>query len=63
MYLRQSKQSRADGSTLSHLQIAESVWDPLKKRSRVRIVYNCGRSDDPEVTERLRPLVSQQLFE
>ena len=42
MYLRQSKQSRADGSTLSHLQIAESVWDPLKKRSRVRIVYNCG---------------------
>ena len=27
MYLRQSKQTRADGSTLSHLQIAESVWD------------------------------------
>ena len=61
MYLRQSKQSRADGSTLSHLQIAESVWDPLKKRSRVHIVYNCGRSDDPEVTERLRRLARSIL--
>ena len=61
MYLRQSKQTRADGSTLSHLQIAESVWDPLKKRSRVRIVYNCGRSDDPEVTERLRRLARSIL--
>ena len=61
MYLRQSKQTRADGSTLSHLQIAESVWDPLKKRSCVRIVYNCGCSDDPEVTERLRRLARSIL--
>ena len=37
MYLRQSNQKRADGSVLSHLQIAENVWDPVKKRSRVRI--------------------------
>ena len=44
MYLRQTNQKRADGSVLSHYQIAESVWDPAKKRSRVRIVYNCGRS-------------------
>ena len=36
MYLRQSNQKRADGSVLSHLQIAENVWDPVKKRSRVR---------------------------
>ena len=27
MYLRQSNQERADGSVLSHLQIAESVWN------------------------------------
>ena len=53
-YLRQSNQKRADGSVLSHLQIAESVWDPVKKRSRVRIVHNCGRSDDPAAAERLR---------
>ena len=39
MYLRQSNQKRADGSVLSHLQIAENVWDPIKKRSRVRIIH------------------------
>ena len=61
MYLRQSNQKRADGSVLSHLQIAESVWDPVKKRSRVRIVYNCGRSDDPAAAERLRRLASSIL--
>ena len=60
-YLRQSNQKRADGSVLSHLQIAESVWDPVKKRSRVRIVHNCGRSDDPAAAERLRRLASSIL--
>ena len=61
MYLRQSKQKRADGSVLSHLQIAENVWDPEKKRSRVKILYNCGRSDDPKATERLRRLARSIL--
>ena len=40
MYLRESRQKRADGSTLAHLQLAENHWDPVTKRSRVRIVYN-----------------------
>ena len=61
MYLRQSNQKRADGSVLSHLQIAENVWDPIKKRSRVRIVHSCGRSDDPKATERLRRLARSIL--
>ena len=61
MYLRQSTQKRADGSTLRHLQIAENVWDPDKKRSRVRILYNCGRADDPKATERLRRLARSIL--
>ena len=61
MYLRQSNQKRADGSVLSHLQIAANVWDPVKKRSRVRIVYNCGRSDDPKSAERLRRLARSIL--
>ena len=61
MYLRTSRQKRADGSTLSHLQLAENVWDPKKKRSRVRIVYNFGRADDPAVTERLRRLAHSVL--
>ncbi len=61
MYLRQSTQKRADGSALRHLQIAENVWDPVKKRSRVRILYNCGRADDPKATERLRRLARSIL--
>ena len=61
MYLRQSTQKRADGSVLRHLQIAENVWDPAKKRSRVRILYNCGRADDPKATERLRRLARSIL--
>ncbi len=61
MYLRQSTQKRADGSTLRHLQIAENVWDPVKKRSRVRILYNCGRADDPKAAERLRRLARSIL--
>lgn len=61
MYLRESHQKRADGSFLTHLQIAENVWDPQKRRSRVRIVYNCGRADDPVVAERLRRLARSIL--
>ena len=61
MYLRQSTQKRADGSKLRHLQIAENEWDPVNKRSRVRILYNCGRADDPKATERLRRLARSIL--
>ncbi len=61
MYLRVSRQKRADGSEISHLQFAESAWDPVKKRSRVRIVYNFGRAEDPQVIERLRRLANSIL--
>ena len=54
MYLRESKQRRADGSVVIYLQLAENVWDAGKRRSQASIVYNCGRADDPEVIERLR---------
>ena len=56
MYLRESRQKRADGSVLTHLQLAENVWDPDKQRAQVKIIYNCGRADDPANTERLRRL-------
>jgi len=61
MYLRQSRQKRADGSSLAHLQLAENVWDPEKKRSKVRILHNFGRADDPAVTERLQRLAKSIL--
>ena len=61
MYLRETKQRRADGSVVTYLQLAENVWDPGKRRSQARIIYNCGRADDPEVTERLRRLARSIL--
>lgn len=61
MYLRESRQRRADGSVLTHLQLAENVWDPEKQRARVQILYNCGRADDAASTERLRRLARSIL--
>jgi len=61
MYLRTTSQKRKDGSKLTHLQIAESHWNAEKKRSENRIVYSCGRADDPETIERLRQLAKSIL--
>jgi hypothetical protein len=61
MYLRETHQKRADGSLVTHLQLAESVWNPKKKRSEVRILYNCGRAEDPRTAERLKKLAQSIL--
>lgn len=61
MYLRETRQKRADGSYLTHLQLAESIWDPVKRQSKIRVIYNCGRADDPAVAERLRRLARSIL--
>jgi hypothetical protein len=61
MYLRETRQKRADGALVTHLQLAESVWNPRKKRSEVRMIYNGGRADDPQSAERLRQLARSIL--
>ena len=61
MYLRETRQKRADGSLVTHLQLVESVWNPHKKRSEVRILHNCGRAEDPKTAERLRNLARSIL--
>src|SRR5215211_2687783 len=61
MYLRETRQKRADGSLVTHLQLAESVWNPKTKRSEVRILYNCGRAEDAKTAERLRHLARSIL--
>ncbi len=61
MYWRESRQKRADGCVVTHLQLAESTWNPQKKRSEVRIVYNCGRAENPQSAERLRKLAQSIL--
>jgi len=55
MYLRETRQKLASG-TLTHLQLVESVWNPAKGHSEIRILINFGRAGDPAVTERLRRL-------
>ncbi len=58
MFLRTSTQRRADGSKLVHFQIVESYWDPARKRSRTRVIHNCGRAEDPATVDRLRRLAA-----
>jgi len=61
MYLRESKQKRADGSLVTYLQLAENTWNPEKRRAQTRILCNCGRADDEVVIERLRRLAKSIL--
>jgi len=61
MYLRESKQKRADGSVVIYLQLAENVWNPDKGRSQAHIIFNCGRADDAKATEKLRRLARSIL--
>jgi len=61
MFLRSSTQKRADGSVITHLQIAESTWSSKKKRAETRIVYNCGRAEDEATIEKLRKLARSIL--
>jgi hypothetical protein len=37
------------------------VWNPSKGRSETHILYNCGRAEDPEVTERLRRAAPEEI--
>ena len=61
MYLRETRQKRVGGQVITHLQLAESVWNPSKKRSETRVLCNCGRADDVQVLERLRRLARSIL--
>lgn len=61
MFLRVTKQKLKTGTEIQHYQLAESVWERQKKRSRTNIVYNFGRVDDPAVVKRLRKLARSIL--
>jgi hypothetical protein len=63
MYLRSTAQKRKDGSVIRYLQLAQNVWDPVKKRSRAEIVYSFGREDaaNRAALERLVSSVSRFL--
>jgi hypothetical protein len=61
MFVRVSTQKRADGTTIQHHQLVESVWNRDRKRSEPKIIYNFGRIDDAEVVDRLRKLANSIL--
>ena len=44
MFLRTTKQKLKSGTELQHYQLAESIWDKKKKRSRTNIIYNFGQN-------------------
>lgn len=38
MFLRESTQQRVRGDRITHLQLAESVWNPTTQRADTRIL-------------------------
>jgi hypothetical protein len=61
MYVRDTHQKRADGTTLAHIQLVESVWNKVKKRTETRVVYDLGRADSTATIDRLRKLANTLL--
>ena len=61
MFLRESKQKRVDGTIISYYQLAESVWNKEKKRPTTRIVYNFGRTTEPDMSDKLQKLARSIL--
>ncbi|MCG2817233.1 MAG: IS1634 family transposase [Candidatus Aminicenantes bacterium] len=55
MYLRTTSRKNQDGSSTAYLQIAENVWDPIQKRSTVKVLCTLGRADGKAV-DRLQQL-------
>jgi transposase len=63
MYLRSTPRRNKDGSEVRYLQLAHNVWDPQKRRSSVRVIYNFGREDaaNREALQRLAASVTRFL--
>ncbi len=55
MYLRTTQRRNADGSVVRYVQLAHNEWDPVKARSRAKVVHTFGREDrlDREALARL----------
>ena len=49
MYLRRMARRTKDGE-VGYLQLAHNEWDPVAKRSKVRVIYNFGRGISSTVT-------------
>jgi hypothetical protein len=56
MYLRTTKKRTSTGKVVESLQIVESVWDRQRKRSVVKVIYNCGSAHNPANRDKLKKL-------
>lgn len=56
MFIRETRQTRADGTQVAYVQLVENTWDPAKKGSRTRVLVNFGRIDEPATVEKLRKI-------
>jgi hypothetical protein len=45
MYLRMTRRRNHDGSIVEYYQLAETHWDPEKRRLTAQIIHNFGRAD------------------
>ena len=45
MYLRTTRRRNQDGSIVEYYQLAETRWDPEKRRPTAQIIHDCGRAD------------------
>ena len=63
MYLRTTSRRAADGTLVRYLQLAHNVWDPVTRRSNVRVLYHLGREDrlDRDAIRRLIGSLSRVL--
>jgi Transposase DDE domain len=61
MYLRTTKRRNQDGSVVAYYQLAETRWDPVKRRPTAHIIHNFGRADalDREALLRLARSISR----
>jgi transposase len=54
MYLRTTRRRNQDGSIVEYYQLAETRWDPAKRRPTAHIIHNFGRADTLDRTALLR---------
>lgn len=61
MYLRVTRRQNRDGSVVAYYQLAETHWDPAKRRPTAHIIHNFGRADalDREALVRLARSISR----
>lgn len=46
MYIRTTSRKNKDGTVATYVQLAHNEWDPEKRRSTTKVLFNLGREED-----------------